>query len=71
MSDDATLANALFGTLYDAGVNFESATLIPQLVESVRACGYKYEPPAECICYGYGIHHNCRAHDAPRKGQDQ
>jgi hypothetical protein len=30
------LAQALFRTLHDSGVSFESATLIPKLVEAVR-----------------------------------
>ena len=60
---EAELAQALFRTLYDAGVSFNSADLIPRLTATVRAVGYRYEPPAQCTCYGPGISSQCVAHD--------
>src|SRR5690606_15932628 len=35
------LAQALFRTLYDAGVSFESAQVIPMLTATVRSLGYR------------------------------
>lgn len=50
--DEAGLAQALFRTLYNAGVAFNSGDLIPRLTATVRAAGYRYMAdgitPSEC-----------------------
>ncbi|MEV8023374.1 hypothetical protein [Microbacterium sp. NPDC080220] len=63
---EAELAQALFGTLYAAGVSFVSADLIPRLTAAVRAVGFRYTPPQECICYGPGVDSLCLAHEGNR-----
>lgn len=42
--DETDLAQALFHTLYDAGVSFKSGDLIPRLTATVRALGYRHMP---------------------------
>lgn len=42
--DEADLAQALFRTLYDAGVSFNSNDLIPRLTATVLAAGYRHMP---------------------------
>lgn len=43
--DERDLAQALFRTLYDAGVSFQSGDLIPRLTATVRAAGWRRQGP--------------------------
>jgi len=43
--DERDLAQALFRTLYDAGVSFQSGDLIPRLTATVRAAGFRRQGP--------------------------
>ncbi len=47
--DEQELAQALFRTLFDAGVSFNSSDLIPRLTATVRALGYEKREPARAV----------------------
>ncbi|GAA1915159.1 hypothetical protein GCM10009775_04490 [Microbacterium aoyamense] len=52
--DAYDLAQALYRTLYEAGVSFESNDLIPKLTATVRALGFRRAGPTAATEWEYG-----------------